>query len=106
MAALPVATFAMLDRLTLEQFADVRGAAMMLETPHGDVEAELVESALLSSPSPRAAPPFRAVLRGPAGWQGAQGIYRLRHPTLGALELFLVPIAQRDGRMDLELVLN
>jgi hypothetical protein len=96
----------MLDRLTLEQFVDVRGAPIVLETPQGDVVAELVESALLSSPSPRAVPPFRAVLRGPAGWQGAQGIHRLRHPTLGTLELFLVPIAQRDGRMDLELVFN
>ena len=96
----------MLDRLTLEQFADVRGAAIVLETANGEVVAELVESALLSSPSPRAVPPFRAVLRGPAGWRGEQGIYRVRHPTLGALELFLVPIAQRDGRMDLELVCN
>jgi len=96
----------MLDRLTLEQFADVRGEPIVLETAQGDVVTELVASELLSSPSPRAVPPFRAVLRTPAGWQGGQGIYRLRHPTLGALELFLVPIAQRDGRLELELVFN
>jgi hypothetical protein len=96
----------MLDRLTLERFADLRGAPVILETSSGDVATELVESALLSSPSPRAVPPFRAVLRGPTGWRGAQGIYRLRHPSLGTLEMFLVPIAERDGRLDLELVCN
>lgn len=96
----------MLDRLTREQFADVRGAAIVLATAHGDVECELVEATLLNTPSPRAVPPFRAVLRAPSGARIAQGLYRVRHPTLGELDLFLVPVAQRDGRLDLELVFN
>ena len=35
-----------------------------------------------------------------------QAIYRLTHPELGALDLFLVPVGPRDGKMRYEAVFN
>jgi hypothetical protein len=96
----------MLDRLTLEQFADLGGGTLALETADGDVAADLADARALASPSPRAVPPFRVVLRVAPGWRGGQGIHRVRHPVLGTMELFLVPIAQRDGRIELEAIFN
>lgn len=43
------------------------------------------------------AEPFSLVLRGPATPLLPQATYRLRHPRLGQIELFLVPIS-RDAQ--------
>ncbi len=96
----------MLDRLTLEQFADLAGGTLALATANGEVAIDLVDSRLLSTPSPRAVPPFRAVLRAAPGSDVQQGIHRLRHPVLGDLDLFLVPIGMRDGGVELEAIFN
>jgi hypothetical protein len=50
--------------------------------------------------------PFSLVFlsRGPAPLP--QRIYRLEHPTLGAMELFLVPLGPQGGRMRFEAVFN
>lgn len=96
----------MLDRLTLEQFSDLAGGALALATPGGDVAIELADARLLSTPSPRAAPPFRVLLRTAPSCTLQQGIHRVHHPALGDLDLFLVPIGMRDGRLELEAVFN
>ena len=59
----------------------------------------------LKSPSPRDEP-FALTLEAPAGTRGEQGIYRLQHPQLGELAIFLVPIAPVDGRTHFEAVFN
>lgn len=96
----------MLDRLTLEQFADLGGGTLALATPNGDVAVDLVDSRRLSTPSPRTVPPFRVVLRTAPGVDARQGIHRLRHPVLGEMDLFLVPIGIRDGGVELEAIFN
>lgn len=96
----------MLDRLTLEQFADLAGGSLALATAGGDVAVDLVDSRQLSTPSPRPVPPFRVVLRTAPGCNVQQGIHRLRHPVLGEFDLFLVPIGMRDGGVELEAIFN
>ncbi|MCB1560037.1 MAG: hypothetical protein KDI75_02885 [Xanthomonadales bacterium] len=60
----------------------------------------------LGAHGPRPVPPFSAILIAPDGTQLAQGVYALEHPTLGQLELFLVPIAPKDGQPAYEIVFN
>ena len=59
----------------------------------------------LQSPSPRGQP-FTLILAAPVNARGTQGIYRLRHPELGTLEIFLVPISPVDGIPLFEAVFN
>jgi hypothetical protein len=59
----------------------------------------------LPSPSPRGQP-FSLSLLAPANTQGGQGIYRLQHPELGELALFLVPQPPRQGQSCFEAIFN
>ena len=59
----------------------------------------------LRSPSPRSEP-FTMSLTAPPNTRGVQGIYHLRHPQLGVLEVFLVPTAPVDGQPQFEAVFN
>ena len=72
------------------------------DSPHA-LTVELVQR--LQCPSPRAVP-FSVVFRLDPGIAGAQGVYRLDHPQLGPLDVFLVPIEPRDGQTRLEAVFN
>jgi GNAT superfamily N-acetyltransferase len=44
---------------------------------------------------------FAVLLRGPAHAPTAQGIYRLRHPALGTLDVFCVPVASTADHVEL-----
>ncbi|MFZ1222310.1 MAG: hypothetical protein WAR01_03615 [Dokdonella sp.] len=57
------------------------------------------------SPSPRG-PAFSLTFAAPANTRGTQGTYRLIHPRLGELAIFLVPIAPVDGVPQFEAVFN
>ena len=59
----------------------------------------------LKSPSPREEP-FVLTLTAPPAAQGAQGIYRIDHPQLGELAVFLVPIAPTGELPQFEAVFN
>lgn len=80
-----------LANLSLEDFLPLVGSLIELDAGgrHGSVEIK--EAAPLQSPSPRSQPPFHVVLRSPPDWNAAQGIFRLHHPNLGALDVFAVP---------------
>jgi hypothetical protein len=95
----------MLDRLTLQDF---EGCTDSLALAAGEVRVplRLVESAALANPSPRAAPPFRLLLEAGDGFAGPQGLYRLLHPTLGALDVFLVPVSRSGAATRYEAIFN
>lgn len=90
---------------------DLRTVSAATFSPHLGTEFELVAEgraplplrldqvyALPSSPrAPR--PAFGLALSAAEPKALPQGIYALRHPALGALELFVVPSGPRDGRM-------
>jgi hypothetical protein len=82
-----------LETLSAADFAALRGESFRIEP--GDAppfDAELVEvTEIPREPGGRA--PFSLVFRGGPAPPLPQRIYRVRHERLGALEIFLVPIA-------------
>jgi|SRR5215203_661048 len=49
---------------------------------------------------------FSVVFLVPESYSVEQGLYDLKHETMGALQLFLVPVGMKDGRLQLEAVFN
>ena len=98
---------AVLDRLAREDFEPLIGRLLTLEWANGSAQLEVSEARAIRSPSPRAVPPFALVLRSGSGWRGDQGMYRLTHPALGPIDLFLVPIGpDATGGLCYEAVFN
>ncbi|MCB1572266.1 MAG: hypothetical protein R3F08_16065 [Dokdonella sp.] len=92
-----------LSEMKPEHFESLLGQALpIVDSPLAFTVGSVVR---LKSPSPRGAP-FSLSLKAPAHAQGGQGIYRLRHPELGEIEIFLVPIAPVDGVPMFEAVFN
>ncbi len=98
----------MLERFEITTFEPLAGHRFELADAGGAgtepdrVELELVEVQRVGEVTARQARelgkrlPFSLVFRGPAELAMEQGIQRLRHPELGELELFLVPIDRRE----------
>jgi hypothetical protein len=82
-----------LATLSVDDFAGLRGDRFRIAPGDApDFEAELVEvSEITREPGGRA--PFSLVLKGGPTPPLPQRIYRVEHAELGALEIFLVPIA-------------
>ena len=75
------------------------------------VDARLIEATPSSAASASLPPngrraPFSLVFQGPGSPVLPQRIYRLEHPELGALDVFLVPIGHDAGGMRYEAVFN
>jgi hypothetical protein len=91
-----------LGRLTAADFAPLRNQHFELMPEQGrQLELELVEVAAADGAGGR---PFSVVFRGPGEPLLRQRIYRVEHPALGALELFLVPIGRDDAGVSYEAV--
>ena len=101
-----------LEPLDLTTFAERVGDVFRLAVDEKTtVDARLIEatpsSAASTSPPPNGwRVPFSLVFRGPGGPPLPQRIYRLEHPELGALDVFLVPIGPDAGGMCYEAVFN
>jgi uncharacterized protein DUF6916 len=82
-----------LETLTAADFAALRGDRFRIALDDAaPFEAELVEvTEIPREPGGRA--PFSIVFRGGPSPPLPQRIYRVEHDELGALEIFLVPIA-------------
>lgn len=85
-------------------FAPAVGETFVIDAGEaGQFDLELVESRLHDPDAPAqdasgARAPFTLLFRGPAEPLLPQGIYRLEHQSIGALEIFIVPIGQdADG---------
>jgi hypothetical protein len=52
------------------------------------------------------AEPFAMILAGPAEPCLPQATYRVEHPVLGALDLFIVPIARKASGVEYEVTFN
>ncbi|SFN50515.1 DUF6916 family protein [Dokdonella immobilis] len=92
-----------LSQLNPEHFESLVGSELPIVDSHHAFTLKAV--ARLKSPSPRGEP-FALTLAAPAATRGTQGLYRLQHPQLGTLEVFLVPIAPVDGQALFEAVFN
>jgi hypothetical protein len=82
-----------LERLTLDDFAPLLNDRFGIDPGEGPpFEAELVEvTEIAREPGGRA--PFSLVFQGGPSPPMPQRVYRVEHDRLGALEIFLVPIA-------------
>ena len=82
-----------LDTLTAADFAELRGDRFQIAPDDASpFEAELVKvTEIPREPGGRA--PFSIVFRGGPDPPLPQRIYRVEHDELGAIEVFLVPIA-------------
>jgi hypothetical protein len=79
------------------------------EVPAGNGTAESLELELTGLEDLRGTPgneQFSLTFLGPAEMPVQQGVYHLEHPTLGPLDLFLVPIGREAGGLVLEAVFN
>lgn len=85
-----------LDHVTVETFAPAIGEPFALGGA-ATGRLELEEAAAVGSPAPGGRAPFRLVFRGPVDPVLPQRIYRLEHPSTGALEIFLVPIGRDEA---------
>jgi hypothetical protein len=100
----------MLGELTHATFADCLGSKFRLH--HGGpapLDVDLVAVTPLGDkdrPRPAKREPFSLLFRGPRDFYLPQRIYQLEHPTLGALEIFLVPVGPDDAGMRFEAVFN
>ncbi|MFH0342561.1 MAG: DUF6916 family protein [Chromatiales bacterium] len=87
----------MLETLTKEIWADCLNERFIVA---GSIEMELLEVNSLGHKHPRAGrEPFSLVFRGPKAPVLIQKIYPLEHRSLGALDLFLVPIGPDQAGM-------
>jgi hypothetical protein len=99
----------MLETLTLDAFSPLVGETFQVHVqPEQTVALELVEARSLSESnnSPRPRPPFVLTFKGPAQSVLPQRIYGLEHETIGAHEIFIVPIGPGRGGMLYEVIFN
>lgn len=95
----------MTDVFTIDTFSGHVGTKFLMH--YGDsqtAELELISATDVGS-SPRQAQ-FSLVFKGPPEGPAAQNIFRLEHEELGALDLFLVPIARDKDGLTYEAVFN
>ncbi len=96
----------MLENITRADFADLEPQALTLTIagrqchPHIDTLKEF------TAHSERPHAPFTLILTAPHDWRYPQGIYELQHPTLGTLQLFMVPIGLCEQGMRFEIIFN
>jgi hypothetical protein len=90
-----------LDRLTATSFAPAVGETFALDADGDRLDLELLESRLHDPDAPaedasgRRAP-FSLLFRGPVEPILPQRIYHLEHVSVGAIDIFIVPVAH-DG---------
>lgn len=84
-------------QLTLETFRPVVGQAFAVGEEGGStVELILAEAAAQRGDSPSARAPFSLLFHGPADPLLPQGSYRFEHASLGAMEIFIVPLGRDE----------
>src|SRR5687768_14520216 len=94
----------MIMQFDRDQFAGVTGTSFVLKAAERTVNINLVEvTALKERPGLRS---FSILFRVPKGFVVEQGLYDLEHESLGALQLFLVPVAETPEGIELEAVFN
>jgi hypothetical protein len=95
----------MSDLFNRDRFADALGSLFTMTAAGGkSVDLELAEVSELKQTKTQQA--FSIVFLAPEPFKVEQGLYDLKHETMGPLQLFLVPVGMKDGRLQLEAVFN
>lgn len=80
-----------LAALVIDDFAPLRDSVFDMQTANGVVPLKLEKVGPVGA-SGRAGGAFALSFVAPAGPWLPQGIYPVRHPSLGAMDIFLVPV--------------
>lgn len=102
----------MLDEIAREDFVRCLNQIFRLHADSGEaVEAELIEVKPLGSDDGHSRgtgkrEPFALILRAPRDAPLGQQIFRVENDSLGALQIFLVPIGPDEHGMRLEAIFN
>jgi hypothetical protein len=88
-----------MDLLTLDHFAGCVNETFTAALNEGEIEFVLVEARAIEQRIPNAMRvPFSLLFRNTAVFLFPQQIYQMRHPRIGEVGIFLVPIArEREG---------
>ena len=96
----------MLDALPFAAFEAIVGQTVRMSRGDEYIDVEVVQAQKLNNPSPRDEP-FMAILRENGVSRAAvQGMYDIHHPTLGILNLFVVPVGPDGKGMCYEVTFN
>ena len=95
----------MLSHLTHADFTDRLHETFRIDLGSSTLEVELIAAELLGpAPETGRREPFSVLFQGPKEPILPQQIYRLEHPQMGTLEVFLVPIGPNPKGQRYELV--
>lgn len=97
----------MLDQLTIETFEPHVGSSFWVEFPNGaKVELRLVRAAKVMESEAAELPrhPFSLYFLGPKSFLLKQHTYHVAHETLGAYDIFVVPIGETGEAYQYEAV--
>ena len=88
-----------MELMTLEHFAGCVNETFYAALNDGEIEFVLVEARPVKMQFPnQARTPFSLLFRNTALFLFPQQIYQMRHPRIGEVGIFLVPIArEREG---------
>ncbi len=88
-----------MDLLTLDHFSGCVNETFTAALNEGEIEFVLVEARAIEQRMPNAMRvPFSLLFRNTAVFLFPQQIYQMRHPRIGEVGIFLVPIArEREG---------
>jgi hypothetical protein len=95
-----------LDKVECEQFAACLNQDFEIVFPDGRLTVKLSEARPLGTRPESVREPFAVTFLGPAGLRLPQQIYKMRNPTLGEMEIFLVPVGADKTSSAFEAVFN
>lgn len=96
-----------LATVTAEDFSPHQDSVFLLEREEGcAAPLRLAEARALKVHRDGRRPPFALLFAGTPGEVLPQGIYRLSHPVLGVLDIFLVPIGATAEETRYEAIFN
>jgi len=96
----------MLEKITHQSFEAIVGETVGLNSGEVSFQAEVESVTLLRQNPDQQRQPFSVVLQALDDSNHGQQIYQLKHPDLGDLSLFLVPIRPGENGMRYEIVFN
>jgi uncharacterized protein DUF6916 len=95
-----------LDKVECEQFAACLNQDFEVVFTDGTLPLKLSEARPLGARPESLREPFALTFIGPAELRLPQGIYKMRHATLGEMEIFLVQVAADQSSSAFEAVFN
>ena len=96
----------LLEGITHKSFESIIGESIELDSGEEKFPARVEDVTLLRVQAGQERQPFSVILQSFEASSHGQGTYRLRHPQLGDLDLFAVPIGPGTDGMRYEIVFN